>query len=132
MTAHPTSSWEAMESVFYRRQQLYNVAGKFPNLGDYHVAGCRRGGPIGLYVYHQIKIYLSSSSFVALIRDSSKLIALGRSGIASKTQVQIYSPAGEGLLLFSVDKYSRLPLTPLLILSFLVGPRKDRPLWVDS
>lgn len=36
-------------TVFYRRQQLYSVVGKLPNLGDYIVAGCRYGGPLGRY-----------------------------------------------------------------------------------
>jgi len=49
MSEHPTASWEAMQdgNVFYRRQQLYSIAGKLPNLGDYIVAGCRYGGPLG-------------------------------------------------------------------------------------
>lgn len=38
------------------------------------------------------------------MRDSSKLVALGRAMPAfTKAQIQVYSPAGEGLLLFSVD-----------------------------
>jgi hypothetical protein len=38
------------------------------------------------------------------MRDTTKLIALGRTTPAmTKAQIQIYSPAGEGLLLFSVD-----------------------------
>lgn len=50
MTAHPTTSWEPMQdgNVFYRRQQLYSISGKLPNLNDYIVAGCRYGGPLGL------------------------------------------------------------------------------------
>ena len=49
MTEHPTASWEAMQdgNVFYRRQQLYSIQGKLPNLEDYIVAGCRYGGPLG-------------------------------------------------------------------------------------
>jgi hypothetical protein len=40
----------------------------------------------------------------ALMRDSTKVVALGRTTPAfAKAQLQIYSPAGEGLLLFSVD-----------------------------
>ncbi|PPQ86643.1 hypothetical protein CVT25_006827 [Psilocybe cyanescens] len=86
---HPTLAWEAMQegNVFYRRQQCYSMSGKLPDLGDYIVAGCRYGGPI------------------ALMRDNTKLIALGRSTPAiSKSQIQIYSPAGEGLLVFSWDQ----------------------------
>lgn len=49
MTEHPTASWEAMQDgmVLYRKQQLYSIQGKLPNLGDYIIAGCRYGGPIG-------------------------------------------------------------------------------------
>ena len=38
------------------------------------------------------------------MRDTSRLVAVGRGAPAfSKAQIQVYSPAGEGLLLFSVD-----------------------------
>ena len=49
MTEHPTASWEAMPdgTVFYKRQQLYSIQGKLPNLEDYIIAGCRFGGPLG-------------------------------------------------------------------------------------
>lgn len=41
---------------------------------------------------------------LALMRDTSRLVALGAATpVFSKAQIQIYSPAGEGLLLFSVD-----------------------------
>ena len=41
---------------------------------------------------------------IALMRDTTKMIALGRATPAfSKAQIQVYSPAGEGLLLLSVD-----------------------------
>ncbi|KJA15614.1 hypothetical protein HYPSUDRAFT_1068261 [Hypholoma sublateritium FD-334 SS-4] len=86
---HPTASWQAMPegNVFYRRQQCYSTPDKLPNLGDYIVAGCRYGGPI------------------AIMRDHTKLISLGRSTPAiTKSQIQIYSPAGEGILVFSWDQ----------------------------
>lgn len=37
------------------------------------------------------------------MRDPSKIVAIGRGGTSSRSQVQVYSPAGEGLLLFNVD-----------------------------
>ncbi|KAF9239872.1 vacuolar assembling sorting protein VPS16 [Melanogaster broomeanus] len=86
---HPTATWEAMPegNVFYRRLRLYSIPGKLPDLNDFVIAGCRNGGPI------------------ALMRDSSKIIAIGSAGPAfSKFQIQIYSPAGEGLLLLSWDQ----------------------------
>lgn len=53
MTEHPTATWQAMPegNVFYRRQQLYTVPEKLPNLGDHIVAGCRHGGPLGAIVF---------------------------------------------------------------------------------
>ncbi|KAI6095558.1 vacuolar assembling sorting protein VPS16 [Pisolithus croceorrhizus] len=89
MVEHPTATWDAMPdgNVFYRRLQLYSIAGKVPNLNDYVVAGCRNGGPI------------------ALMRDPSKLVAIGRAGAASsRSQIQVHSPAGEGILLFNWDQ----------------------------
>ncbi|KAG6816140.1 hypothetical protein H0H87_008375 [Tephrocybe sp. NHM501043] len=89
MPEHPTTTWEAIQdgNTFYRRQQLYSVTGKLPNLGDYVVAGCRHGGPI------------------AVMRDNSKLVALGRASTSlSKAQIQLYSPAGEALLLLSWEQ----------------------------
>ncbi|KAJ3889966.1 Vps16, N-terminal region-domain-containing protein [Lentinula edodes] len=88
MSEHPTTSWQAMQNgtVFYRRQQLYSILGKLPDLGDYIIAGCRYGGPL------------------AMMRDNTKLIAVGRVTPAhAKSQIQVYSSAGEGLLLFSWD-----------------------------
>jgi len=82
---HPTTTWEAMQDgqVFYRKQQIYTIHGKLPDLSDYIVAGSRNGGPL------------------ALMRDNTKLVALGRATpIYAKAQIQVYSPAGEGLLLF--------------------------------
>ncbi|KXN92144.1 hypothetical protein AN958_09236 [Leucoagaricus sp. SymC.cos] len=89
MEEHPTASWQAMQdgSVFYRRQHLYTVSGKLPDLSDYIIAGCRYGGPI------------------ALMRDTAKILTLNRSApVLSKSQVQICSPAGESLLSFSWDQ----------------------------
>ncbi|KAI0712429.1 vacuolar protein sorting-associated protein 16 [Earliella scabrosa] len=90
MTEHPTLSWEAMQdgSVFYRKHQLYSIPGKLPgDLQDFIVAGCRYGGPI------------------ALMRNTTKIVALGHAAPAfSKAQIQVYSPAGEGLLLLSWDQ----------------------------
>jgi hypothetical protein len=48
------------------------------------------------------------------MRDQTKLMALGRSTPAiTKAQIQVYSPAGEGLLVFSVDTFFTLSKYPL-------------------
>ncbi|KAF9652633.1 vacuolar assembling/sorting protein VPS16 [Thelephora ganbajun] len=90
MVDHPTASWDAMQDgkVFYRRQQVYNVSNKLPRLDDFIVAGCKYGGPL------------------ALMRDTSKMvvIARGTAPVLSRSQIQLYSPAGESLLILSWDQ----------------------------
>ncbi|KAF8633488.1 hypothetical protein AX15_001412 [Amanita polypyramis BW_CC] len=89
MSEHPTSSWQAMQdgNVFYRKQQLYSISEKLPDLSDYIIAGCRYGGPI------------------ALMRDSTKLIALRKASASTvRSQIQVVSSAGEGILSFSWDQ----------------------------
>lgn len=103
---HPTASWEALQdgNVFYRRHQVYSIAGKLPDLGDFLIAGCRYGGPIGMFAGPPRGSCLMWVSYIAaLMRDTTKMIALGRATPAfSKAQIHVYSPAGEGLLIFSV------------------------------
>lgn len=68
MAEHPTATWEAMQdgNTFYRRQQLYTVTGKLPNLGDYVVAGCKHGGPIGhFHVFFLAQLILMFASYHA-------------------------------------------------------------------
>jgi len=55
-----------------------------------------------------------NSICLALMRDHGKLLALGRSTPAvTKAQIQVYSPAGEGLLIFSVDTFFDVSNCPL-------------------
>ena len=46
---HPTTFWQAIQdgNAFYKRQQVYSIGEKIPDLDDYIVAGCRYGGPVG-------------------------------------------------------------------------------------
>lgn len=65
------------------------------------------------------------------MRDSTKLLALGRMTPAvTKAQIQVFSPAGEGLLLFSVDAFFHLEVEFLLMSRVLVGPRKNSEVWL--
>ena len=105
MSEHPTASWEALQdgNVFYRRHQNYSIPGKLPNLNDFLVAGCRYGGPLGKSAIGERSHVLIT--FSALMRDTSKVVALqvGRATPAfAKAQIQVYSPAGESILVFSV------------------------------
>jgi vacuolar protein sorting-associated protein 16 len=104
MAEHPTTSWQAMQdgNVFYRQQRLYTLDGKLPSIGDCIVAGCRNGGPFGALALacHHKEVHRGST---ALMRDTKKMIAIGpATPIFSKSQIQVYSPSGEGLLLLSV------------------------------
>ena len=101
---HPTASWQAMQegNVFYRRQQCYSIPQKLPDLAEYIIAGCRYGGPIG-NISSQVPLF-GANALLAIMRDHTKLLALSRSAPAvTKPQIQIYSPAGESLLVLSVD-----------------------------
>lgn len=62
---HPTTTWEALQdgNVFYRRQQVYSIPGKLPHLGDFIIAGCRYGGPIGVLHVTMITAYTHPMRF---------------------------------------------------------------------
>ena len=103
---HPTASWQAMQdgNVFYRRQQVYTLHDKMPNLDDYIVSGCRYGGPIGMPL-SLFDYEVSILTQTAMMRDTSKMIALGRNVPSfAKNEVRIYSSSGEGLLVFAVGE----------------------------
>ena len=103
---HPVVSWHPMQdgAVFYKRQQLYTVQDKLPNLGDYVVAGCKNGGPIGeLSSLKLIVDALMKMLSIAMMRDTNKVIAFGqRVAPFAKNEVRVYSSSGEGLLVFTV------------------------------
>ena len=47
---HPTAFWQAIQdgNAFYKKQEIYLIDGKIPELDNYVIAGCRCGGPIGV------------------------------------------------------------------------------------
>lgn len=70
---------------------------------------------------------------VALMRDTSKVVALSRSSTPfAKNEIRVYSSSGEGVLSFSV-----LPIYPLLIsnkanaLKYIVEPRENSKTRLD-
>jgi hypothetical protein len=133
MAEHPTTSWQAMQdgNVFYRQQRLYTLDGKLPNLGDCIVAGCHNGGPLG-----ECTLTLRSQRFkvhsTALMRDTSKLVAIGpATPMFAKSQIQVYSPSGEGLLLLGVRLACAANSFAQFDSSFLVGASQNHLLWVD-
>jgi len=135
MAEHPTTSWQAMQdgNVFYRQQRLYTLDGKLPNLGDCIVAGCHNGGPLGeCALSYILQLQRFTAHPTALMRDTSKLIAIGPSTpIFAKSQIHVYSPSGEGLLLLGVRHACFANSYALFDPSFLVGASKDHSVWVD-
>jgi vacuolar protein sorting-associated protein 16 len=135
MAEHPTTSWQAMQdgNVFYRQQRLYTLDGKLPNLGDCIVAGCHNGGPLGECALPCIlRVQRFTAHPTALMRDTSKLIAIGPSTpMFAKSQIHVYSPSGEGLLLLGVRFACFANSYALFDPPFLVGASKDHSLWMD-
>ncbi|KAH7345376.1 vacuolar assembling/sorting protein VPS16 [Rhizoctonia solani] len=74
---NPTTTWEPVQDgeVFYSTREVYQMMWQLNDLTDFIIAGARYGGPL------------------AMIRDTSKLVALGRHTMA-KPQIIIYSSAG--------------------------------------
>ncbi|KAF8707479.1 Vps16, C-terminal region, partial [Rhizoctonia solani] len=74
---NPTTTWEPVQDgeVFYSTREVYQMMWQLNDLTDFIIAGARYGGPL------------------ALMRDTSKLVALGRHSV-SKPQIIIYSSAG--------------------------------------
>jgi vacuolar protein sorting-associated protein 16 len=104
MAEHPTTLWQAMQdgNVFYRQQRLYTPDGKLLNLGDCIVAGCHNGGPLGECILN-LQLQRFRAHAIAFMRDTSKLVAIGpATPMFAKSQIQVYSPSGEGLLLLGV------------------------------
>jgi hypothetical protein len=105
MAEHPTHSWEAMQGgqVFYRKQQVYAIPAKLPPLADYVLAGCRNGGPLGAHARVSCALCGCAEGVPALMRDNTRLIAVGRATpIFAKSQIQVFSLAGVGEILFTV------------------------------
>lgn len=43
-----TPRWDTIQDVFYRKDEVYQMAWKVPDLSDYLVAVGKNGGPIGM------------------------------------------------------------------------------------
>jgi hypothetical protein len=40
--------WDTIQNVFYRKDEIYSMGWKVPDLSDYLYAAARNGGPIGM------------------------------------------------------------------------------------
>ena len=73
---HPTLEWSSLQDVFYRKSDIYHLTWGIDNLSDYLITSAKDGG------------------LLALIRDPSKLVSLGKAALL-KPKIHIYSSAGQ-------------------------------------
>ncbi|RSH95606.1 hypothetical protein EHS25_000698 [Saitozyma podzolica] len=71
----PTASWDTIQNVFYRKDEVYAMSWRIPDLSDYLIAGAKHGGPI------------------ALMRDERKVMLLGKHS-PGKPKIQVYTSSG--------------------------------------
>ncbi|UZJ52563.1 hypothetical protein CBS101457_001883 [Exobasidium rhododendri] len=75
-TNHPTLEWSSLQNVFYRKSDIYHLTWGIDNLSDYLITSAKNGG------------------LVALIRDPSRLVSLGKAALL-KPKIHIYTSAGQ-------------------------------------
>ena len=68
---------------------------------------------------------------VAIMRDNSKFIAMGRTTF-TRPQIQVYSSAGALLMTLNVRAQPVLVISAYRVVSQKVGARQDRALWLDN
>lgn len=74
--SHPTLEWSSLQDVFYRKSEIYHLTWGIDNLSDYLITSAKNGG------------------LVALVRDPSKLVSLGKAALL-KPKIHIYTSAGQ-------------------------------------
>ncbi|KAL7422143.1 Vacuolar protein sorting-associated protein 16 [Cryptotrichosporon argae] len=89
----PTASWDTIQHVFYRKEELYALPWAVGDLADYLVAAAKNGGPI------------------ALMRDERKIVQLG-SHTSGKPKINVYTSSGLPLATFNWE------LPPPILLHF--------------
>lgn len=73
---HPTLEWSSLQDVFYRKSDIYHLTWGIDSLADYLITSAKNGG------------------LLALIRDPSKLVSLGKAALL-KPKIHIYTSAGQ-------------------------------------
>ncbi|WWC61373.1 uncharacterized protein I303_103954 [Kwoniella dejecticola CBS 10117] len=70
----PTATWDTIQDVFYRKEDIYTMSWSIKDLSDYVVCAGKNGGPI------------------AIIRDENKVLLSSRH--SGKPKIQIYTSSG--------------------------------------
>jgi hypothetical protein len=56
----PTSTWDTIQNVFYRKEEVYQMSWRITDLSDYLVAAAKNGGPIGASLVRRVSHSLSN------------------------------------------------------------------------
>lgn len=107
----PPCRWDTIQNVFYRKDEVYAMSWRIPDLSDYLIAGAKHGGPIGasmrwvrtrddaLWIAGSLqstKIWSRRAELtrlVALMRDERKIMLLGKHS-SGKPKIQVYTSSG--------------------------------------
>lgn len=111
---HPTTTWDTIQDVFYRRQPLYSsLPWPVQDLSDYLVAVGRGGGGHVALLRDERKVVEFS---VAYGRDDEQVKTTGLGG-GGKPKIMVYTAAGGLVATFNVSfllRHSFLCLIPFV------------------
>ncbi|WWC69699.1 uncharacterized protein I206_103642 [Kwoniella pini CBS 10737] len=71
----PTATWDTIQNVFYRKEEIYSMSWSIQDLSDYKISVGKNGGPI------------------AIIRNENKILSTKKHSIG-KPKIEIYNSSG--------------------------------------
>ncbi|ORY21590.1 Vps16, C-terminal region-domain-containing protein [Naematelia encephala] len=89
----PTSTWDTLENVFYRKEEVYTMSWDISDLSDYLIAAAKNGGAI------------------AMMRDERKVMLLGKHS-SGRPKIYVYTSSGVLITTLTWD------LSPPILLHF--------------
>lgn len=103
----PTATWDTIQNVFYRKEEVYQMSWRIPDLSDYLVAAAKNGGPIGAclpgFTPRRLEVVQRFSSLLAaLIRDERKVMLLGKHS-TGKPKIHVHTSSGLPITSFTVS-----------------------------
>lgn len=82
--------------MFYRKDEVYQMSWKVPDLSDFVVAVGKNGGPIGE------EARCAAELTTALLRDERKVLLAGRH-TPGKPKIHVYTSSGEPITMLNVS-----------------------------
>lgn len=83
---HPTTEWQSIQDVFYRRNDIYALPWGIDDLADYRIASA------------------SNAGLIALVRDPNRLVSVGKAALL-KPKILVYTSAGQLVESIPVSDY---------------------------